>query len=349
MPAPRRTRSERLLTLLSEYDEVVAVAHDNPDPDAIASGWAIVFLVKNCLRKPGRLVSGGIITRAENVRMVRLLKPPLEMVNHVDVSKRTAVVLVDCHPAATNHLLSGDAAHAVAVIDHHVLEEDCPRLRFQDIRPRLASSAAIAVSYLREQELEPGENLATALLYAIKAETGGRGTMFAEADRQAISWLTERADPGKLADIENAPLPRDYYGSLLLALENTCTHGDTAFCHAPKAAGPEIVGEVADLLIRCEAIERVLCVTVLGGDFLLSARTTRGHGHAAKLLTRALHGIGHCGGHAHRAGGKIAVASSNVTADALIEDARRRWLSACEVETEKPLRLVSKKEILRNL
>jgi hypothetical protein len=38
-----------------------------------------------------------------------------------------------------------------------------------------------------------------------------------------------------------------------------------------------------------------------------------------------------------------------VTADALVEDVRRRWLLACQVESEKPSRLVSKKEILRNL
>lgn len=349
MVARRRSRSERLLALLSEYDEVVVLTHDNPDPDAIASGWTIVFLVKALLHERGRLVSGGVITRAENVRMVELLRPPLEMVDRVEVGDRTAIVLVDCHPAATNHLLSGESVQPVAVVDHHMLEEKSPGLRFRDIRPRLASSAAIMVGYLREQRLEPTENLATALLYAIKAETGGRGTMFAQADRQAISWLTERADPAKLADIENAPLPRAYFGDLLLALESTAIYQNVAFCDLPKANGPEIVGEIADLLVRCDSIERVLCVTLIDGDLLLSSRTTKGGGNAAQLLARSLQGIGHCGGHAHRAGGKIRIASCGMSAERLVEEVRKRWLTVCDVASDRPSRLVSQKEILENL
>jgi len=90
-------------------------------------------------------------------------------------------------------------------------------------------------------------------------------------------------------------------------------------------------------------------VTILNGDLLLSARTTKGHGHAAELLSRALHGIGHCGGHAHRAGGRILVTDCGLPGDALIEGVQRRWLSVCHVESEKPIRLVSKTEILENL
>ena len=37
MNQPRLRRSDRLLRLLSSYDDVVIVAHDNPDPDAMAS------------------------------------------------------------------------------------------------------------------------------------------------------------------------------------------------------------------------------------------------------------------------------------------------------------------------
>jgi nanoRNase/pAp phosphatase (c-di-AMP/oligoRNAs hydrolase) len=281
--------------------------------------------------------------------MVRLLKPPLEIVHHVEVVAGMAVVLADCHPAATNHLLSGELAQPVAVIDHHSLEDRSPKLRFQDIRPRLASSAAIAVSYLKEQRVEPGHPLATALLYAIKTETAGRGTMFSHADRQAVSWLTARADPAQLADIENAPLSRAYFGDLLLALERTLLYGNVAFCDLPKAIGPEIVGEIADLLIRCEAIDRVLCSTTLNGDLLLSARTTKGHGNAADLLARALNGIGHCGGHAHRAGGKIVEGDAGMADDELVEKVRRRWLSACEAESNSPSRLVSRKAILDHL
>ncbi|MFC1597221.1 hypothetical protein ACFL5Q_04680 [Planctomycetota bacterium] len=58
-------------------------------------------------------------------------------------------------------------------------------------------------------------------------------------------WLTERAEPTLLAEIESAPLGAEYYGDLVLAIQNTFDYGQTALCLLTRAAGAEIVGEVA--------------------------------------------------------------------------------------------------------
>ena len=73
----RQTRSDRLLGILSDYKQVLIVGHDNPDPDAIAAGWALFELVAEKLAKPVDLVAGGGIVRAENRHMVELLGPPI--------------------------------------------------------------------------------------------------------------------------------------------------------------------------------------------------------------------------------------------------------------------------------
>ena len=124
-------------------------------------------------------------------------------------------------------------------------------------------------------------------------------------DRSIVTWLTEMADPALLAEIENAPLEPEYFGDLVLAMQNTFVYGHTALCFLPRAFGPEIVGEVADLLIRCRGIHHVLCAAVVGADLLLSARTDRDSEDAAQLLQATLQDIGSCGGHEHRAGGKV--------------------------------------------
>ncbi|MHC4580079.1 MAG: DHH family phosphoesterase, partial [Planctomycetota bacterium] len=84
MGTSRTTRSQRFLELITDYPAVVVVAHTNPDPDAIASGWALVTLIREKLDKQVRLVAGGAILRAENLRMVDLLKPPIELVEAID-------------------------------------------------------------------------------------------------------------------------------------------------------------------------------------------------------------------------------------------------------------------------
>jgi nanoRNase/pAp phosphatase (c-di-AMP/oligoRNAs hydrolase) len=335
--------------VLSEFDKVLVITHDNPDPDAIASGWGLVTLIRKKLEMPVRLVGGGGIVRAENQQMVRLLEPPIELLDELDVTGNCAAILVDCDLSADNHLLSSSSIRPVAVIDHHTTNGRRRRLRFRDVRPQMAASASMVGGYLREQGVEPDRRLATALLYAIRTETQGGETRYSRLDRQIVSWLSDFADPTTLAEIENAPLAHEYFSDLVLALQGTFVYDDTALCFLPQAQGAEIIGEVADLLIRCEGVERVLCAAMIGGNLLLSVRTARNCGNAAELVRKTLKGIGQGGGHRHRAGGKIVLKDGQHTTDEVYDELRNRWLTACGTDRRRGTRLVAKREIVRNL
>jgi nanoRNase/pAp phosphatase (c-di-AMP/oligoRNAs hydrolase) len=325
-------RSDRLLKTLSDYARFLVVCHDNPDPDAIATGWAVHRLIHEKLGRPVRLVGGGAIMRAENRHMVDLLGPPIELVDRVEADPQTA-------------------AEPVAVIDHHTRPiKRRRRLKFEDVRPNGVASATIAASYLREQNIEPGGKLATALVYGIRTETVAAEVRYSCLDRTILTWLTARAEPSLLARIENAPLAPAYFGDLVLALQNTMIHGDTALCLLPRASGPEIVGEVADLLIRCQGLRRVLCGAFVGGDLLLSVRTERGFDNAVQLIQTVLSGLGGGGGHAHRAGGKIpGTGEGPKVAQQSEHEIRSRWLAACGVADTTARRLIPPREIVQNL
>ncbi len=346
----RSTRSDELLSVLSGFDQLLVVTHDNPDPDAVAAGWAVQCLVEEKLRKPSRLIGSGAIVRAENRHMVELLQPPIELVDELEVAPGAGVILVDCGPGATNHLLARQAILPVAVIDHHLNGERHPRVLFRDVRSHAAASATIAASYLREQKIDPGVKLATALLYAIRTETQGIEIHYSRLDRSILPWLTDQAEPALLAAIESAPLSREYFSDLVLAMQSTFIYDDAAFCLLPRAEGPEIVGEVADLLIRSQGIRRVFCGAVVGNDLLVSIRTSTDGPSAAELVQETLAGLGQGGGHAHRAGGKIpdVARRAKITED-LIDALRSRWLTACQITRQRGTRLVARRDIVDNL
>lgn len=347
----RKSRSGRLLDVIAPYDQVIVVTHDNPDPDAIAAGWAVLYLVERKLGKAGRLVGGGAIVRAENRHMVKLLRPPVELVRQVVCPENTAVILVDCAWGSENHLFTDHQIQPVAVLDHHrPLPHHRRRLPFQDVRHQVAASATIAACYLREQEVLPTSDLATALLYAVRTETRGSETYHSRLDRSIVLWLSERADFTRLAEIENAPLTQEYFSDLVLALQSTLVYRDTALCLLPRASGPEIVGEVADLLIRCEAIKRVLCGAVVQEDLVLSVRTAQDGEDATKLLHRTLEGIGKGGGHLHRAGGKIPGRGlGRDLSEVLRTELPERWLAASGATGTQGAYLIARREIVENL
>jgi nanoRNase/pAp phosphatase (c-di-AMP/oligoRNAs hydrolase) len=345
-----KPRSQSLLEVLAEYEEILIVTHDNPDPDAIAAGWAIHELVDQKLSKPVQLIAGGGIVRAENRHMVELLEPPIQLVSSIEIPADAATILVDCEARGTNQLLTRLDLRPVAVIDHHLQNDKRMLVRFRDVRPDVVACATIAGGYLREQQIEPGPKLSTAMLFAMRTETRGEEFCYSPLDRSLLMWLTERADPTLLAEIESAPLDLEYFGDLVLALQNTFVYGHTGLCLLPRAEGAEIVGETADLLIRCRGIHRVLCAAVVADELYISVRTNADLGNAVELTQATLAGIGNGGGHRHRAGGKISDVAHISPNDGQWQEALRlRWLTACGDAEKRGKRLVARHEIMNHL
>lgn len=342
--------SSKLLARLAEYEQVVVVMHDNPDPDAIASGWGIKVLIDETVEIPTRVIGGGAIVRAENRHMVELLQPPIELVDEFEFDDRMATILVDCGVESSNHLLTRQGVTPLGIIDHHIVSGEKLDLPFVDIRADIAASASIVASYLREQHICPGPKLATAMLYAVSSETCAYESHYSSLDRMILPWLMEFGEPELLAEIRNAPLLPSYYGELLLALQSTFLYDDVAVCFLPKAEGADIVGEVADLLIRCDTVSRVLCGAVIDGSLLLSARTQYAENSAVQMIEKTLDGIGGSGGHAHRAGGKIThVGDTASSIEKICNQVRDRWLDICDVGRKRGTRFIAKREIVQNL
>ena len=278
--------------------------------------------------------------------MVKLLKPPIELVDESRLEKNAKAILVDCGLAATNQLVTRTSMMTLAVIDHHQQSSSQAALGFVDIRVEVAACASITASYLIQNNIEPTRELATAVWYALRTETCGYETTYSDLDREVLVWATTYGSPALLAEIENAPLARTYFVDLALAMQNTFLYGETALCILPQAEGVEIVGEVADLLVRCEGVKQVLCAAAIGADLYLSARTSSDGGNATELLLRAVENAGSAGGHLHRAGGKLKdVASSGQILEAHLKFLRSRWLQVNQVERQRGTRLVKPKEM----
>ncbi len=370
----RTARHDRLLRSLADAARVAVITHDNPDPDAIASSWGLVVLIERVLRIPATAVAGGGIIRAENRAMVELLRPPIELVDEFVAEEGTAIVVVDTQfPGLLD--CEGACRSCAAVVDHHAHEAtgsggpkssgaskgsngaqgkaangNGRRLRFayRDIRPRVVASSSMVAGYLKALEIEPDRPLATALLYGIHTDATGWDVKFSRTDRAAIAWLSQFSDPELRGQIERAPIPRSYFESVILALQNTFTYEDAAICFLPSCQSIEVVGEVADQLLRCEGIERVLCGAVRDGRMVFSARTGAAGGNAAHLLERTLRRQGSCGGHIHRAGGFLILKGAGSQQD-VESRLRSRWLVACGIAQQRGTRLVAKREILKAL
>ncbi len=282
------------------------LTHDNPDPDALVSMALLARLLRQVFRRHATIAYGGMIGRAENREMVRVLG--LEMVHMREISWRTfdLFALVDSQPRTGNNQLPADLTPHV-VIDHHPPRKASLSCPFVDIRRDYGATATILAEYLQASGHEPTRRQATALLYAIKAETQDFGRESAGPDHRVYDRLLPRIDRRLMARIQHARLPLSYFRNLHRALESLETVSSLVVSHLGEVDQPDIVPEIADLLLRLEGKTWSLCTGAYGDRVYLSLRTTNPRADAGNLMRRLLRRRGKGGGHGMIAGGWIQI------------------------------------------
>jgi nanoRNase/pAp phosphatase (c-di-AMP/oligoRNAs hydrolase) len=346
--SPRR--SDRFLEGLKKASSVTFVSHVHPDPDSLGSMMGLAHLVETCLGKPTRLTRDGLISRAENKAMVKLLHLKLWPVEEVDwEDEADAVVMVDSQPNTGRHNLD-PCVPLYAVIDHHDTPGDVDDIAFTDVRRSLGATCSLVTSYLMEQDVPLPPRLATGLLYGIETELSGYPRESSALDDSALHYLYPLADKNLLARIRNARLPQSYFGCLLQALQNSFIYDRLIVSWVNDLPQPELAAEVVDFLIRFEEVDWAFCAGVFEDKLILSVRTTAEGAKAGEMLREVVKKLGRAGGHDRRAGGTIYLPSTAPSAiEEIRAELRRRLLKVLDIDECRGQRLVSRKELLQNL
>mgnify|MGYP003397247894 CR=1 FL=1 len=168
-------------------------------------------------------------------------------------------------------------------------------------------SGTILAEYLEASGLKPSRALATGLVYAIRSETQDFGREAAGPDHAAFDGLLPRIDRRMLARIQSARLPLVYFRNLHRALENLAGVGNLVVSTLGEVDQPDIVPEIADLLLRMEGKTWSLCTGSHADRVYASIRTTNIRADAGNLMRRLIGTLGKGGGHGTMAGGFVAL------------------------------------------
>ncbi len=303
---------EKLQLLLNAVKSCVQffiLTHTNPDPDAIASAVALRYLLTEQLGLESQIIYTGLIGRAENKALVRYLVHPLRPLTAADLAAGASLGLVDTQPGAGNTVPLPPSARVVAVIDHHTgIANPTDPASFSDIRPELGATSTILTEYLQAADLEPPPPLATALFYGIKTNTMGLGRNTGLADAAAYHYLQPHIDVKGLANIEQARVPAQYFRSFDVALRAARVYDGVLISYMGAINYPDLPAEMADLLLRLEEAEWVICMGLYEQTLMISIRLHRGERGAGRLAQAIVGMDGSAGGHGAIAGGQIPLA-----------------------------------------
>lgn len=298
-----QAKIEELLELLKDSESLLILTHDNPDPDAISAASCLRYIISKRLETKVRIGYGGIIGRAENRNMLRLLKIHTTRITEARIRKYRSILLVDTQPMTGNNSLPR-GIQVKGVIDHHP-QRKSTRAPFCDIRPHYGAVATVLAEYLFASGLDVPTNLATALFYGIASETQDLGREVSDADAAAYLGLFPKANKRLLSKIRRPVVKREYFAYIATAIANAVTYKHTIASSLGRVVNPDIVAQVAEMMLTLQRMTWSAATGRFRDTILVSVRTTRAKGRAGMVARRIAGSGGTAGGHDMVAGGQV--------------------------------------------
>lgn len=294
--------NELFLSKLLAFDKICIQCHDNPDPDAIASSFALYYFFKK-YNKDVRMIYGGRnkITKANLRLMIRELEIPIEHVT--ELPECDILVTTDCQYGSGN--VTSFEAPMVAMIDHH----QCGILQNQwsYIRSNLASCSTVVWELMRQLNVDVNEDerVSTALYYGLYCDSGQFEELYHPLDKDMRDSLSR--NDSLLFQLYNTNLSIEELEIASKALSDQEYYNNHHFsiCET-EPCDPNILGIISDFIIQVQEVDFCVAFNQNPGGYKISVRSCTREVKANELAQAICEGMGNGGGHLTKAGGFIA-------------------------------------------
>jgi nanoRNase/pAp phosphatase (c-di-AMP/oligoRNAs hydrolase) len=286
-----RAKVQQYQRYFADAVRVLILLHNDPDPDALASGLALRNLLR---RTKATAILGALqgVTRPENLRMASLLDIHVEQITPAAFSDFERIATVDVQP----HYFGGLLERADLVVDHHP-EQTGYSAVFKDIRPDYGSTCTILTEHLRAVDVNISERTATAMLYAIKSDTLFFARHTNRVDLDAFTFLYPLADAALIRKMEGAEITMERLGYVLRAAQNGRLTEQVFCAFIGEAPREDFVTYTADFFLQLEDVKWTIIAGLVGESLVVSVRNLGYSRNAGEFVKRWFADIGSAGGH----------------------------------------------------
>ena len=286
-----RAKVQQYQRYLADADRILILLHNDPDPDAMASGLAL----RNLLRRTKTTAILGALqgaTRPENLRMANLLDIHVDLIAPAQFAEFSRIATVDVQP----HYFGGLLDRVDLVIDHHP-EQPGYNAVYKDIRPDYGSTSTILTEHLRSIDVNVSERTATAMIYAIKSDTLFFARHTNRADLEAFTFLYPLADAALIRKMEGAELTVERLRYVSRALQDGELHDQVFTAFLGTTPREDFIPYTADFLLQLEDVKWTLIAGIVQDALVISVRNLGYSRNAGEFVKRWFADIGSAGGH----------------------------------------------------
>ena len=290
---------------LEKYNPITIQCHDNPDADAIASGYALYTYFKEKGKEVSFIYSGkNKITKSNLKLMLKELDITIEHLKAEDgpIRLKGLLITVDCQYGAGN--ISRIQAEEVAVIDHHQIEIE--NLKKAVIMPRVGSCSTVVWKLMKDEgfDFTGKEDLGTALYYGLYTDSSQLTEIENPLDKDMIEELD--FDNNLIMLLRNSNLSLRELEIAGVAMLRYSFNEEYEFAVIKsQECDPNILGLISDFLLQVDKIKTCVVFNETAGGFKLSVRSCIREVNASELAAFLTEGVGSGGGHRDKAGGFV--------------------------------------------
>lgn len=299
----------RLLRYLSRHKEALSplliLTHDYPDPDSLASAFALKHLADDHFGIPSQIVFRGVIGRTENREMVRRLRVPIRKLRPGDFRGRAKIALVDTQPGFKNNPFPPGRRAALVIDQHRPVGKPNADLALVNLECG-ATSVILAQALLLQRRAVP-PRVATALAYGILTDTLNLYRARQPAVTKTYLKLLPFCDMRELAAIQNPPRSRRFFSTLGYAIREAMLCRDVLTIHLRDVENPDLVSQSADFFLSYRRTKVSFCTGRYNGRLHMSLRTVRPALDCGEALRDICGNRANAGGHGQVAGGSFEV------------------------------------------
>ena len=291
----------RLNELLG-FDDIVIQCHDNPDADALSSGYALFRYLEQKGKNPrfiyrgrNRMSKSNLLIMKEELNVPVTYEPEFSDIPEL-------LVTVDCQYGQKN--VTRTEAQNIAVIDHHQVTETLPSLA--EVRSNIGSCATIIWDMMRDEGVSVNDDilLSTALYYGLYTDTNRLSEVSHPLDRDMQDDLS--INRSIVTKMVNSCISLDELkitGKAIYGYEYS--EDNKYLLIRAEWCDPNILGVISDFALETVGVDVCVAYYTSPGEIKFSVRSCIKEVHANELAAFLAEGIGGGGGHIIKAGGTI--------------------------------------------
>ena len=293
------------LSDLLKFNDIVLQCHDNPDADALASGYGLYNFfaskgkkVRFIYRGPNRIQKKNLLIMIDELKVPISYEPDFDKENN----EPELLLTVDCQHGQRN-VTTGKALN-LAVIDHHQVGGTLPKL--SEVRSGIGSASTIVWDMLTDEgfDIKSDILLSTALYYGLYTDTNKLSEVSHPLDRDMLDELV--INKSLIKYMNNSNISLDELRITGDAISSYDYHEDNKYLIIKAGeCDPNILGVMSDFALETYGVDVCLAYYESETQIKFSVRSCTKEVHANELAAFLSEGVGGGGGHIYKAGGTI--------------------------------------------